>query len=99
MMQDPHASQRLFSAGPSPHSAAGTVVLVHGRGATAESMLSLYAEMEMPTFAALAPQAANNSWYPNSFLAALPTNQPYLDSAMGKLNSIVAGLMARGVPY
>lgn len=98
MMQDPHASQRTVTAGPSPDSAAGTVVLVHGRGATAQSMLSLYTQLEVPTLAALAPQAAGGSWYPHSFLAPLQANQPYLDSALDKLNSIVEGLMARGTP-
>src|SRR5204863_3588374 len=65
---------------------------------TAQSMLSLYTQLELPTLAALAPEAANNSWYPHSFLAPLQDNQPYLDSALNKLNSIVAGLMTRGVP-
>src|SRR4051794_37902336 len=98
MTQDPHASQRMFSAGPSTDSAPGTVVLVHGRGATAQSMLSLYTQLELPTLAALAPQAADNTWYPYSFLAPLQANQPYLESALDKLNSIVAGLMTRGMP-
>jgi predicted esterase len=98
MMQDPHASQRVLSAGPRADYAAGVIVLVHGRGATAESILSLYTELGIPTLAALAPQAANSSWYPQSFLAPLQANQPYLDSALHKLDSIVTGMVARGMP-
>ena len=97
MAQDPHGSQRTLNAGPLPEKAPVTLVLVHGRGATAESMLALYAELGVTTLAAIAPQAAGNSWYPYSFLAPLEANQPYLDSALSRLQAIVAGLLARGV--
>jgi len=74
------------------------LVLVHGRGATAQSILSLYEELGVENISALAPQAAGQSWYPNSFLAPLEANQPYLDSALRRLESIVTDLLARGVP-
>jgi predicted esterase len=48
--------------------------------------------------AALAPQAAGSTWYPHSFLAPLEANQPFLDSALRRLESMVAGLLARGIP-
>jgi predicted esterase len=96
--QDPHAGQLTLSAGPAPEEAAATLVLLHGRGASAEDVLSLYADLGLPEFGALAPQAAGNTWYPNSFLAPLEANQPYLDSALRRIESIVADLLARGVP-
>src|SRR3954451_5749519 len=96
--QDPHAGQTTLGAGPTPEAAAATLVLVHGRGGSAEDLLSLYAELRLPDLAALAPQAAGNTWYPNSFLAPLEANQPYLDSALRRIESIVADLLARGVP-
>jgi len=95
---DPHASQPVVTAGPSPEDAPAALILVHGRGATAHSMLSLYEELGIATLAALAPQAAGNTWYPYSFLAPLPANQPWLDSALSKLETIVTGLIGRGVP-
>ncbi len=95
---DPHAGQPILTAGPEPAQADATLVLVHGRGSTAESILSLHAELGLPALAALAPQAADNTWYPNSFLAPLEANQPYLDSALRRIESIVADLRARGVP-
>ena len=48
------------------------MVMVHGRGAAAEDILALTAEMNQSGFVYLAPQAAQNSWYPNSFLAPIP---------------------------
>jgi predicted esterase len=81
-----------------PEKAAATLVLVHGRGAFAESILPLYDELGAGEYAVIAPQAAGNTWYPNSFLAPLDANQPYLDSALSRLDSIVADLLARGIP-
>src|SRR3954470_6115333 len=96
--QDPHAGQTTPGAGATPGGAAATLVLVHGRGGSAEDILSLYTELRLPGLAAFAPQAAGNTWYPNSFLAPLEANQPYLDSALRRIDSVVAGLLARGVP-
>ena len=94
---DPHTNQPVFTAGPSPEKAEATIMLVHGRGASAESILSLYDELDAGDFAALAPQAAEQTWYPHSFLAPLDANQPYLDSALGRLDSLVADLLERGI--
>jgi predicted esterase len=95
---DPHAGQPTLAAGPAPEQAVATLILVHGRGATAESILSLYAELGSGELAALAPQAAGSTWYPHSFLAPLEANQPFLDSALRRLESLVADLLVRGVP-
>ncbi|MDB6110866.1 MAG: hypothetical protein JWR69_2616 [Pedosphaera sp.] len=95
---DPHANQPVLTAGPAPEKADATILLLHGRGGSAENILSLYDELAAKNFAALAPQAAGNSWYPNSFLAPLDTNQPYLDSALARIESLVADLLTRGIP-
>ena len=97
-MNDPHAKQPVLTAGPAPEKADATILLVHGRGASAESILPLYDELDGGKLAAIAPQAAGNTWYPHSFLAPLDENQPYLDSALGRIESLVADLLARGIP-
>src|SRR5436190_1177449 len=94
---DPHASQPIASAGPAPQDAAGTLVMIHGRGDSAEGILSLYDTIGVHDLAALAPQAFGHTWYPQSFLAPLEANQPYLDSALRKIESIVADLLSQGV--
>jgi predicted esterase len=96
-MSDPHAGQLVLTAGPAPENADATIVLIHGRGADAEGMLSLYEGLGAEGLAAIAPQAAGNTWYPHSFLSPLDANQPYLDSALSKVNSLVADLLARGI--
>ncbi len=97
-MNDPHAHQPVLTAGPKPEDAAATLILIHGRGASAQSILSLYEAMNLEGVAALAPQAGGNTWYPQSFLAPMEANQPYLDSALAKIDAIVTELLSRGVP-
>jgi predicted esterase len=95
---DPHAQQPLLSAGPAPADAVATAILIHGRGAAAENMLSLYRALNLDGVAALAPQAYGHTWYPHSFLAPLDSNQPYLDSALRKVDAVVNEVLALGVP-
>jgi predicted esterase len=94
---DPHAAAPLRRAGPPVDRAAGVLVLLHGRGATAEDILELDRALDLESLAAVAPQAAGNTWYPHSFLAPLQSNQPYLDSALALVESVVQGLLAAGV--
>lgn len=97
-LSDPHAGQLVVAAGLDIQVAGAVVLLLHGRGASAESMISLYDALDLSQVAALAPEAAGHTWYPNSFLAPLESNQPFLDSALRKVESIVADLISRGVP-
>ena len=99
MMQqdDPHAGSAVVSAGPAPEEAAATLVLLHGRGGTAREMLSLLPELKVPDLAVLAPQATGSTWYPYSFLQTMSLNQPYLDSALRRVESLVSELIGRGV--
>lgn len=94
---DPHGRQPVFTAGPALEKADATILMLHGRGAPAEDMLSLYGELGVSKFAAIAPQAAGHTWYPQSFLAPLDANQPYLDSALGRIDSLVTDLLERGI--
>ena len=61
---DPHRGQAILQHGPQPTAARLTVIMVHGRGASAEDMLSLAAELGTTDVAFLAPQAAGCTWYP-----------------------------------
>jgi phospholipase/carboxylesterase len=97
-MNDPHAKQPVLTAGPTPEKADATILLIHGRGADAEGMLSLHGELGAQKLAAIAPQAAGHTWYPHSFLAALNENQPWLDSALNRIDSLVTDLLAREIP-
>jgi phospholipase/carboxylesterase len=94
----PHKGQPILSAGEPLETAKAAMILIHGRGATAESILSLVPEIDQPDFAYLAPQAANYTWYPNSFLMPLQSNEPGLSSALAVIEDILAHVNAAGIP-
>src|SRR5687768_6785602 len=73
------------------------LVLVHGRGATAASILTLAPELGASDFTLFAPQATQNSWYPYSFMAPVSQNQPALDSALELLSETIASIKAQGI--
>jgi predicted esterase len=72
-------------------------LLVHGRGGSAEDILSLASEFRAEGVAYIAPQATGHSWYPYSFLAPLTQNEPGLSSGLRLLASIVDDLNAQGL--
>lgn len=95
---DPHAGGPLLTAGRPTAEARGALILIHGRGATAESILDLAEYLRHPALAYLAPQAAGNTWYPYSFLEPTARNEPYLSSALARVGAVVAGVEAAGIP-
>lgn len=94
---DPHFEQPVSHIGETLQKALGAVILLHGRGATAGDILSLAGEMYRPDLAYLAPQAAGNSWYPFSFLAPREQNQPWLDSALRKVEATLKQATDAGI--
>ena len=94
----PHEGQPLLTGGEALDRAAAAMVMVHGRGAAAEDILELAGELKQAGFAYLAPQAAQHSWYPNSFLAPLPSNEPELSSGLAVIASILVHLAEAGIP-
>lgn len=95
--QEIHESQPVYSEGAPLEQARAAMILVHGRGATAPSILTLVQEVDRPGFAYLAPQAANNTWYPQSFLAPMERNEPHLSSALRNLDNVVRRVLDAGV--
>jgi predicted esterase len=97
-VKGPHQNQPVRVAGMDLRQARGAMVMLHGRGATAESILSLVPELGITDFAYLAPQAGGNSWWPQSFLAPIPQNEPGISSAMQAVQDVLARVEAAGVP-
>jgi predicted esterase len=93
-----HTNQPVYSAGAPLEQARAAVICVHGRGATARDILTLASEIDAPGVAYLAPQAANNTWYPNRFIMPVATNEPWLTSALEALDGLVTELDAQGFP-
>ena len=96
-IDDLHASQPVFASGPKAADARLTMILVHGRGGSAEDILALARGFHVQDVAYVAPQAAGHTWYPYSFLAPIPQNEPGLSSAFGVLSRLIDTLGKDGV--
>jgi phospholipase/carboxylesterase len=94
---DPHRDQPILHRGRALDSAKAAVVLLHGRGASAEDILGLAEEFDLPELAYFAPEAADHTWYPYSFLAPIEQNQPWLDSALQLVAETLQRAIAAGI--
>ena len=98
---DPHAGQPVLTAGTPLAGATAAVVMIHGRGASAESILTLAPEITPPDaegVAFLAPQAAGGTWYPYGFMSPIERNEPGITSGMRAIERVLAQIAAAGVP-
>jgi phospholipase/carboxylesterase/glyoxalase family protein len=98
VIQNPHQGQAVRTAGEPLEGARSAMLMVHGRGARAEDILTLVEELRQPSFAYLAPQAAGNTWYPNRFLVPLEENEPWLSSALAFVGEVFAQIVNAGIP-
>ncbi|ELZ23595.1 phospholipase/carboxylesterase [Halosimplex carlsbadense 2-9-1] len=97
-MDSPHQDQPLITAGAPLSVAEAAVVLVHGRGGSADGMVALADEFYRHGLALVAPSARRNRWYQNSFLAPREANEPDLSSALAAVADAVETVREAGVP-
>jgi phospholipase/carboxylesterase len=95
----PHQQSLPVTTGLPPNQAKAAMVMIHGRGATAESILTLANEFEnADEFHFAAPQASQFTWYPYSFLAPTEKNEPGLSSGLQAIFDILTNLEESGIP-
>jgi predicted esterase len=97
-MKGPHQAQPVRTAGVPLDQASAAMVMIHGRGATAASILTLAPALNIPGFTYLAPQASGNTWYPHSFLAPIASNEPGISSGIQAMEDVLSRVTAAGVP-
>lgn len=95
-IEDPHNGQTLTHVGSSIERAKSVMIMVHGRGASAESILHLSNEFAQQEITFIAPQAYRFSWYPYSFMAQRELNEPGLSSGLKAIHEIVTSLEEKG---
>ena len=96
-MHGPHQNQPVLHTGKPLEAAAAVMILIHGRGASAQSILSLSQELYHADMAYLAPQANSNTWYPYSFLEPLERNEPGISSGLAAIDELVENVAAHGI--
>jgi phospholipase/carboxylesterase len=92
-----NSTQIAMSGVPLRHAKAA-VIMLHGRGASAESMLDFADVFAQPEIAYLALRAPGSTWYPHSFLAPIAQNEPALSNALATVASTIADLAGHGLP-
>lgn len=97
MIQNKIHLKNVIHAGADLQSASKALIMIHGRGANAEDILSLANHLNVKGFALLAPQATNHSWYPYSFMAPVSQNEPWLSSALSLVKDTVNEVIAKGI--
>jgi phospholipase/carboxylesterase len=90
--------KNIITAGNELTATGKALILLHGRGGSADDILSLASHLDVTGFSLFVPQAINNSWYPYSFLAAPSQNEPWLSSALKLLRQLVDDIRSKGVP-
>jgi predicted esterase len=93
-----HEDGPVLTYGEALQTARSAMIMLHGRGAMAEDILSLAPLLEAPGIAYLAPQAANNTWYPYPFTSPFERNEPWLSSALARVGQMVAAVAEAGIP-
>ncbi|WP_144606773.1 alpha/beta hydrolase [Algoriphagus algorifonticola] len=88
----------LIQAGKDLKEAYSAAILIHGRGASAQSIISLKSYLKLKDFALLAPQAEGNTWYPYSFMAPDESNQQSLKKSLGKIQKAFDQIVKKGIP-
>ncbi|HCI82084.1 MAG TPA: phospholipase [Ktedonobacter sp.] len=98
IIKGPHQGQPIYTAGEPLEQARAAMIMLHGRGASAEDILSLTEEFQQSGFAYLAPQASNYTWYPNSFLMPIESNEPGLSSGLAVIDTLLEQIAQVGIP-
>lgn len=89
-------SKNIITAGKEISEAKKVIILLHGRGGSANNILSLSETLNTKDFALFAPQATNITWYPYSFLAPPSRNEPWLSSALNILQDLLNDIKSKG---
>ena len=93
----PHAGQPVVMRGRALADARAAVIMVHGRGASAQSILELAAAIPHADVAYLAPGASGGTWYPMSFMAPTVQNEPGITSGISVIHALIDQAVAAGV--
>ena len=91
-------TKKILTGGKKLSEAKKALIMIHGRGADANDIIGLSKYLAVSDFALLAPEATNNTWYPQSFLAPKSFNEPWLSSALSVVRETVNEIVASGIP-
>ena len=89
--------KNIITRGKNTANAKKALIMLHGRGGSADDILGLATHLNVDDYALFAPEATGNSWYPLSFLAIPEDNEPWLSSALDILKELVKDINNQGI--
>ncbi len=93
----PHHSSKILIEGTELDKAKAVMIMIHGRGATAESILDISQYFTVDDVSYIAPQANGGAWYPFSFLMPTEQNEPGITSGLQRIFEIVDHVITSGI--
>jgi phospholipase/carboxylesterase len=88
---------RVLYGGAEPGVAEIGMILIHGRGSSAEDIMGISKEIVKKNIFYAAPEAEGNSWYPYSFLAPRELNEPGITNGLAKIDELIEGMVEKGI--
>lgn len=79
----------ILTQGQPLEKASKALILLHGRGGTAQNILSLADEFCDDRYFIAAPQALNHIWYPQTFMAEEQANEPWLSASISEIKQLI----------
>ncbi|MGB7528115.1 alpha/beta hydrolase [Sphingobacterium cellulitidis] len=73
------------------------LIMIHGRGGSARDIMGLSEYLNVQDYLLIGPEADQNTWYPNSFIAPVSSNQPKLDIALELIQQAVDLAKSKGI--
>ena len=99
MNTHPHYGHPVLTTGASLANATSAMIMIHGRGGSADDILAMSNHFNTPDVAYFAPQAQNFTWYPNRFVMPRASNEPYLTSALKIVADLVTHITESGIAH
>ena len=94
---EPHLGETILQFGAELQSAKKAMIMIHGRGASAESIADLGNHFNSDDIVYIAPQAEGYAWYPYRFIEKRQSNEPGISSGLKLIDSIAATLNSAGI--
>ena len=93
----PHTGETILYLGAELKNAKKAMIMIHGRGADAQSMSGLCEHFMHPDIIYIIPQATGFTWYPYRFIESRESNEPGISSALTLINAIITALNNSGI--
>ncbi len=92
------SQNKVLAYGTPLAKAKAAMLMMHGRGASAEDILTIADALAVDDIAYIAPQAVGNVWYPVPYAEPVAKNEPQLSNTFALMTTLLEQIHAAGIP-